>query len=299
MTPQAFYCKGPNKKNQHLILWRYKLEFHLANRRLSLQFFFNLMALKRRTSCSRGALRAKCVWHVEPIEKVKPLTYTTDDYNKHLCTVLHPELAKYYKNRFSLFSLYNSGVVLDKEGWYSVTPEEIAIQQASRVMESDIVVDLCCGCGGNSIQFAQRALVTFSVDIDATRLCLARYNANIYGVAGKIQFIQSGWLDLIQAGPTRRHWADVVFMSPPWGGISYMEATEFDIHGLFDGITLVSILTSLSQVAPKVIIFLPRNSNRSCVVEAARASGAIDLEIEVNRIGKFEKGITIYLNYAI
>ena len=257
------------------------------------------MVLKKKKCCRlKGALRAKCIWDIQSLEVVKPETYTTDDYNKHLCTVLHPELGKYYKNRFSLFSRYNCGVILDKEGWYSATPEEIAIQQASHVMESDIVVDLCCGCGGNSIQFARRALFTISVDIDPVRIRLAKYNAGIYDVGNKIQFVQASWLDLVPSNSNRRHCANAVFMSPPWGGISYTKAAEFDSHGLFEGMSLESILKNLSLIAPKVILFLPRNSNRSSLVEAARASGAMNMEMEVNSIGRFEKGITIYLNYA-
>ncbi|XP_072460714.1 trimethylguanosine synthase isoform X2 [Notamacropus eugenii] len=68
-----------------------------------------------------------------------------------------PELAKYWAQRYRLFSRFDDGIKLDKEGWFSVTPEKIAEHIAGRVHLSfncDIIVDAFCGVGGNAIQFA-------------------------------------------------------------------------------------------------------------------------------------------------
>lgn len=76
-----------------------------------------------------------------------------------IATILPPEivndksLLKYWYKRFSLFSLFDQGVKLDKESWFSVTPEKVAAHTAER-LKCDIVVDAFCGCGGNTIQFA-------------------------------------------------------------------------------------------------------------------------------------------------
>lgn len=43
---------------------------------------------------------------------------------------------------------------LISESWFSVTPEKVAAHIAER-MKCDIMVDAFCGCGGNTIQFAQ------------------------------------------------------------------------------------------------------------------------------------------------
>lgn len=70
-----------------------------------------------------------------------------------------PEAAvagKYWEHRYSLFNLYDRGVRMDAEGWYSATPESIAASQAARAAPGDLVVDAFAGCGGNSIQFAAR-----------------------------------------------------------------------------------------------------------------------------------------------
>ncbi|XP_041329708.1 trimethylguanosine synthase isoform X2 [Pyrgilauda ruficollis] len=68
-----------------------------------------------------------------------------------------PELLKYWAQRYRLFSRFDEGIKLDREGWFSVTPEKIAEHIAVRVSQSfncDIIVDAFCGVGGNAIQFA-------------------------------------------------------------------------------------------------------------------------------------------------
>ena len=63
----------------------------------------------------------------------------------------YPELRKYWHQRYRLFHQYDSGVEMDYEGWFSVTPECIAAHIAERC-RSGVVVDAFCGVGGNAIQ---------------------------------------------------------------------------------------------------------------------------------------------------
>jgi trimethylguanosine synthase len=71
------------------------------------------------------------------------------------------------------------------------------------------------------------------MDISPTRLALARHNAQIYGVADRIEFILSDYISFANAylsSPTHAREAstrkiDVVFLSPPWGGPSYLSGT--------------------------------------------------------------------------
>lgn len=65
-----------------------------------------------------------------------------------------PLVEKYWLQRYDLFSKYDEGVKLDEEGWFSVTPEEIAVRHAER-SGGGVVVDCFAGVGGNSIQFAK------------------------------------------------------------------------------------------------------------------------------------------------
>lgn len=75
-----------------------------------------------------------------------------------------------------------------------------------------------------------------AVDIDPVRLALARHNAAVYGVSERIDFIQA---DFLQVAPRLR--ADVVFLSPPWGGPEYLSADVFNIETMMspDGYPLI------------------------------------------------------------
>lgn len=66
-----------------------------------------------------------------------------------------PLVKKYWFQRYDLFSKYDVGIKLDEEGWFSVTPEEIAARQASRCAGAGVVIDAFAGVGGNAIQFAK------------------------------------------------------------------------------------------------------------------------------------------------
>ncbi|NXU99231.1 TGS1 synthase, partial [Cettia cetti] len=139
-----------------------------------------------------------------------------------------PELIKYWAQRYRLFSRFDEGIKLDREGWFSVTPEKIAEHIAIRVSQSfncDIIVDAFCGVGGNAIQFALTSKRVIAIDIDPEKLRLARHNAEVYGVAEHIQFLCGDFMAL--AAGLR---ADVVFLSPPWGGPDYATAEIFDIQ---------------------------------------------------------------------
>lgn len=64
-----------------------------------------------------------------------------------------------------------------------------------------------------------------AIDIDPVKIDLARNNAEVYGIADKIEFICG---DFLLLAPDLK--ADVVFLSPPWGGPDYATADIFDIR---------------------------------------------------------------------
>ncbi|KAI0923699.1 hypothetical protein AcV5_009174 [Taiwanofungus camphoratus] len=157
-------------------------------------------------------------------------------------------LQKYFSQRERYFSLYSSGCLLDEEGWYSVTPERVAEQIAERC-RCDVVLDAFCGVGGNAIAFARTCERVIALDTSPVRLALARHNAALYGVADRIEFVLADFIsfaraliDVQNARNTRkgtqpqddkpaatpadvqtpRRKFDVVFLSPPWGGPSYL-----------------------------------------------------------------------------
>ncbi len=72
--------------------------------------------------------------------------------------------------------------------------------------------------------------VVIALDTSPVRLALARHNAIIYGVADRIEFILADYLSFARSylsgsSHQRERIIDVVFLSPPWGGPSYLLAS--------------------------------------------------------------------------
>jgi len=68
-------------------------------------------------------------------------------------------------------------------------------------------------------------VLVIAIDISEEKIRCARHNAAVYGVQDRIEFIVG---DYLQLAPTLK--ADVVFLSPPWGGPNYLQADVFDIE---------------------------------------------------------------------
>ncbi|GAA5810043.1 hypothetical protein MFLAVUS_003461 [Mucor flavus] len=210
------------------------------------------------------------------------VSYTEDTIPKHM--------KKYYNQRYSYFSKFDQGILMDKEGWFSVTPEKIARHIAQRC-QSDIVIDAFCGCGGNSIQFALTCERVIAIDLDPVKLHCARENAKIYGVADRIEFILGDFFDL---APTLK--ADVVFLSPPWGGPSYLSEDTFDLKSMIPGNGL-KIHQIASQITPNVAFFVPRNTDPDQLAQLAGPNSTC--EIEQNSLNGKIKALTVYYGNLI
>ncbi|KAM6141479.1 trimethylguanosine synthase [Phoenicopterus ruber ruber] len=214
-----------------------------------------------------------------------------------------PELAKYWAQRYRLFSRFDEGIKLDREGWFSVTPEKIAEHIAIRVSQSfncDIIVDAFCGVGGNAIQFALTSKRVIAIDIDPEKLSLARHNAEVYGVADQIEFVCGDFMVL--AADLQ---ADVVFLSPPWGGPDYATAEIFDIQTMIcpDGYPFKVThrrgcnFQLSKKITNNIVYFLPRNADIDQVASLAGPGGKV--EIEQNFLNNKLKTITAYFGDLI
>ncbi|KIL54717.1 hypothetical protein M378DRAFT_92026 [Amanita muscaria Koide BX008] len=240
-------------------------------------------------------------------------------------------LQKYFNQRTSYFSLYSTppGCLLDEEGWYSITPEVIASHIAERC-RCDTIVDAFCGVGGNTIAFAQTCQRVIAIDNNPTRLSLARHNAQIYGVADRIEFILADYISFAKSytASQQQHSSpsssnsnltrkiDVVFLSPPWGGPSYLSGWSDtptkgdDDNGNGNGkgqgqgyqpYSLSSMkpihgaeLFELSRkVTKNVAYYLPRNTRMEEVSVLVRGSSE-KVEVEEAWTGSKLKAITCY-----
>ena len=106
---------------------------------------------------------------------------------------------KFWAQRRRLFSRYDDGIRLDKESWYSVTPEAIADHIAKRMVEDCrkavgadadthkegvVVLDAFCGCGGNAVAFAklppEEVALVVAIDVDKSKLEMAAHLSLIH-----------------------------------------------------------------------------------------------------------------------
>ncbi|XP_077546087.1 uncharacterized protein LOC144158808 isoform X3 [Haemaphysalis longicornis] len=195
-----------------------------------------------------------------------------------------PHLAKYWAQRYRLFSKFDKGIQLDEESWFSVTPEGIAKHIAKRC-KADVVIDAFCGAGGNSIQFALRSRKVIAVDIDPQKIELARNNAAVYGVENKIEFVLA---DFLEVAPGLQ--GDVVFLSPPWGGPSYQEKGSFDLRSVKPDVFETFALCR--KITPNIALLVPRNTDANQLAELAGPGGKV--EIEQNLLNNKIKTITAY-----
>ncbi|KAK9732176.1 RNA cap guanine-N2 methyltransferase [Popillia japonica] len=178
----------------------------------------------------------------------------------------NPKLRKYWERRFSLFNKFDQGIKLDEDAF--------------------------CGAGGNSIQFAQTCNKVIAIDIDPKKIELARNNAEIYGVADRIEFITGDFLNLHD-----KLIADVVFLSPPWGGPSYLSLPTYDLEKFLQPVPLKPLMDTARVITKNIAIFLPRNANTQPLLLQAGPNGYV--EIEQNFINKKLIAITAYYNDLI
>ncbi|VDM53591.1 unnamed protein product [Angiostrongylus costaricensis] len=203
------------------------------------------------------------------------------------------EIIKYWYQRYRLFSKLDKGVLMDREGWFSVTPERIAEHIADRMVRQPgiLIVDAFAGVGGNSIQLALKGARVIAIDMDPIRLKCARENARVYGVEDRIDFIccdffhfASKWMNDVGKP------VDAVFLSPPWGGPSYLKSTVFDLDDLnpngFD------IFTVARKLSPNIAYFLPRNTALKQLISLSGSGGRC--EIEQSCLNKKIKTLTAY-----
>lgn len=181
-------------------------------------------------------------------------------------------LYKYWCKRFSLFSLFDLGIKLDRESWFSVTPEKVAIYTSMRC-QCDVIIDAFCGAGGNTIQFAKTCQRVIAIDIDEKKIEMAKHNASIYGVADKIEFIVG---DYFQLATTIK--ADVVFLSPPWGGPQYLKEEVYDIEKSLLPLPATELMTFTRQITPNIAIYLPRNTNTFQLAKMAGPGNSVEIE---------------------
>lgn len=182
---------------------------------------------------------------------------------------LPSEIAKYWHQRHNIFSKYDEGIWLTDDAWFGVTPEpiakcvnpwnlhwlheqvltsdsKIANQVATAPASKTVLIDAFAGAGGNVIAFALsgRWKQIFAVEKDPKTLACAKHNAEVYGVAKKIWWIEGDVFDVLKTRLKATGKNAVLFASPPWGG-EYMQDSLEMSFGLTGSRTVIHRLGRL------------------------------------------------------
>lgn len=89
--------------------------------------------------------------------------------------------------------------------------------------------------------------------------------------------------------------ADAVFLSPPWGGPSYLNVENYDLQSMLQPFDGVNIFQIAHAIAPNLVLFLPRNVDIDQVAALSSiATPPLACEVEKNFVNGKLKAITAY-----
>ncbi|CEP60138.1 RNA methyltransferase LALA0_S01e03884g [Lachancea lanzarotensis] len=189
--------------------------------------------------------------------------------------VTDKSIFKYWKNRHRLFSkMQTHDLYMTRELWFSVTPEIVA-KFAARFIKSclpdaQVILDVYCGGGGNTIQFAQYFQKVYGVDNSLEHLYCTYRNAQAYSVEDRVWLKYGDWPTLSRKNRFEKLQIDCIFSSPPWGGPQYLKSEVYDLEAALQPQGLRETLQGFLRVSENVVLFLPRNSDLGQVSQVTR-----------------------------
>ncbi len=79
------------------------------------------------------------------------------------------------------------------------TKEEIRciVMCKSNVTKNDVVVDIGCGTGGLTLEFAKRAKKVYSIDMNRNAIETTRQNLEKHGLSENVDVIEGNGLDVL------------------------------------------------------------------------------------------------------
>ncbi|CAK7896894.1 trimethylguanosine synthase [[Candida] anglica] len=233
----------------------------------------------------------------------------------HTYETLPDNCKKYWKRRYALFSKFDDGIYMTSELWFSVTPEDVASFTAKLIHElipeAEDVLDVCCGGGGNSIQFANLFRTVGAIDINQLNLDCTAHNAGIYGVQDNIWLHRGDWNEMATPtiGPLNTSWIpqevldnqiqrgnskpfDCAFSSPPWGGPQYNESEFFDLYAM-EPFSVLHFARQLKRYSDNFIMYLPRNSDLDQLREVTRIVNGDDAKCRILYIQSYGRRVAL------
>lgn len=147
-----------------------------------------------------------------------------------------------------------------------------------------------------------------AIDNNPQRIAIARHNARIYGVEDRIEFILGDYTSFAASYPhrTSAKSIDVVFLSPPWGGPSYLTTApsssdknrgpKYSLSALspLPGSELIELTRNISN---NIALYVPRNTDLHEVSKLTE--GEEKVEVEEEWMGDKLKALTCYFGELV
>ncbi|KAL1620313.1 putative diacylglycerol O-acyltransferase tgs1 [Diplodia seriata] len=176
-------------------------------------------------------------------------------------------IQKYWYQRHDIWYRYDEDVWMTDDAWFGVTPEPVAWAIAEQIANAvpaskTTIIDAFAGAGGNAIAFARsnRWDRIFAFEKDPDVLKCAKHNAEVYGVAKKIWWVEGDCFEIMKTRFSSFDESIVVFASPPWGGPTYRGETVFNLKTM-QPYNLNKLYRSFTKITNEVVLYLPRTSD--------------------------------------
>ena len=162
------------------------------------------------------------------------------------------------------------------------------------------MIDGFCGSGGNVIQFSKYCSEVFAIDIDPKKLEICKNNCRIYNCKDNIHFIEYDFLK-IQNYPKLKVKADYIFLSPPWGGISYKNS---DIYSIKESMTpdISEIIKVSLKIVKYIMFYVPRTlmlNELFGIISEINKSERLFFDIHILKSANKIKALLIIFGYDI
>ena len=180
-----------------------------------------------------------------------------------------------------------------------MTPEIIA-EYTAKLAKGCTVIDGFCGSGGNVIQFSKFCKTVFAIDIDPKKIDICKNNCKIYNCDDNIYFIKCDFLK-IENYTTVKVKADYIFLSPPWGGVSYKNS---DIYSIKASMTpdINEIVKVSLRISKYIMFYVPRTlmlEELFGIVSDIKKNNNIFFDIHILKSANKIKALLIIFGYDV
>jgi tRNA1(Val) A37 N6-methylase TrmN6 len=194
---------------------------------------------------------------------------------------------------------FSQPIRADKDAYYMSVPEVAAKHVALQLQSYQSAVELCSAVGMMCVQIAKYIPKVVGIENDPIRVRDATYNAELYRVSEKIEFVCG---DVLDESLLRSIKADIAILDPDWSaaGNDKIIHTSFDRMqpNLFKMIDLAK-----KHITQDLVVRLPKETNmgeiemlKGCRLENIYIDNNLKFRIAYLSGGVGQKEADVFLN---